>query len=136
MIWIVLVAIGVPLWLCALAIGTLVLRNRTLRARPGDVAVRVRAPGGKRWRRAHAVWVSDVLAWRGSPAAWADDLVHVGAVSIRPVRAEDGRSPNRLGDGALLVQLESVDGPVYEMACRREGAADLLGPFAARAEGV
>ena len=38
-IWIILAALGVPLWLCALAILALMYRNRALRQRPGDVPV-------------------------------------------------------------------------------------------------
>jgi hypothetical protein len=56
-------ALGVPLWLCALGILAMVLQNRKLRKRYGDVAVRVLRPGKKRWARDHAIWVSDVVAW-------------------------------------------------------------------------
>jgi hypothetical protein len=71
MIWAILVLLGVPLWLCAMGILALLLRNRGLRRRPGNVPVRVLRR--KRWSRGHGVWVSDVFAWRGSPAAWQED---------------------------------------------------------------
>jgi hypothetical protein len=38
MIWVILAAVGVPLWLIAIALITLLLRNRTLRHRPGNGA--------------------------------------------------------------------------------------------------
>ena len=69
MIWAILALLGVPLWLCALGILTAVVQNRKLRKRYGDIPVRVRRPGKKRWTRGHAIWVSDVFAWRGTPAA-------------------------------------------------------------------
>ena len=40
MIWVILAVLGVPLWLCALAIIAVVLRNRSLRKRAGDVPAR------------------------------------------------------------------------------------------------
>ena len=69
MIWAILALLGVPLWLCALGILTAVVQNRKLRKRYGDIPVGVRGPGKKRWTRGHAIWVSDVFAWRGTPAA-------------------------------------------------------------------
>ena len=51
MIWAVLVFLGVPLWLCAVGILTLVLRSRRLRARHGNVPVRVLRPGHTPWTR-------------------------------------------------------------------------------------
>jgi hypothetical protein len=72
MIWALLAALGVPLWLCGIAILTLVLRNRSLRKRPGNVAVRLHRPGSKRWTPGHAVWIHDVFAFRGTPAAWRE----------------------------------------------------------------
>ena len=84
MIWATLAAIG----LCALAILALVRRNRALRARPGNVPVRVHRPGKRRWARGHAVWVHDVFAVRSSPAAWKEELIWVSEVSLRAPLAE------------------------------------------------
>ena len=71
MIWAILALIGVPLWLCGAGLTILVVRNRALRKRPGNVQVRRRRQGKSRWVRGHGVWVHDVFAFRGSPAAWA-----------------------------------------------------------------
>jgi hypothetical protein len=68
-IWAILAFVGVPLWLCAIGILMLVFNNRKLRKRPGDIPVRILRPGKKRWTRGHAIWVSDVFAWRASSAA-------------------------------------------------------------------
>ena len=77
MIWALLVFVGVPLWLCAVGIFTVIYRNRALRKRRGDIPVRVLKRGKTRWVRGHGVWISDVFAWRGSPAAWSEGLLHV-----------------------------------------------------------
>ena len=89
MIWAILAAVGVPLWLCAIGILTLVFRNRGLRKRHGDIPVRIHRPGKKRWIRGHGLWVADVFAWRGSPAAWNEDLLAVKAATIRDANAEE-----------------------------------------------
>jgi hypothetical protein len=84
MIWALLAFLGVPLWLCAVGIYILISRNSALRKRPGNIPVRVLKPGKTRWTRGHAVWISDVFAWRGSPAAWNEGLLHVLAASVAP----------------------------------------------------
>ena len=45
MIWAILALLGVPLWLCALGILSLVMRNRQLPKRLGDMLVRVHGLG-------------------------------------------------------------------------------------------
>jgi hypothetical protein len=37
MIWAILVLLGVPLWLCALGILVILMRNRKLRKRHGNI---------------------------------------------------------------------------------------------------
>jgi hypothetical protein len=64
----------------------------SLRKRPGNIPVRLRAGGSHRWRPAHAVWVHDVLAFRASPAAWREALHWVTGAEVRRSecrRAED-----------------------------------------------
>ena len=129
MIWAILALLGVPLWLCALGILTLVLRNRKLRKRYGDIPVRVRRPGKKRWIRGHAVWVSDVFAWRGSPAAWNEDLLQVIRVTPRTPDSEERKKLHRLGDGFSIATLATAKGETLEVAARREEHKALSGPF-------
>ena len=109
MIWVILAVLGVPLWLCAAGLWVLVMRNRAIRHRPGNVKVRRRRSGKSRWTRGHGVWVHDVFAFRGSPAAWAESLIPVRDVVTTPwlvlglVRMPTGRftlsetSSNRVG---------------------------------------
>jgi hypothetical protein len=120
MIWIILAALGVPLWFCAIAIVTLVLRNRSLRKRGGDLPVRLRSAEGGRWHRGHALWCHDVLAFRSSPAGWKEELLWVDSVTARPAAEEDG--VHRLGDHAVVARLEIHDSEPVEIAVSAENA--------------
>lgn len=133
MIWALLALIGVPLWLCAVGILALVLRNRGLRKRPGSVPVRLREDGKGRWHPGHAVWVHDVLAFRGSPAAWKESLVQVDAATPY-VRAEgdEDKGIHRLGDDVVIATFTLVPHGRLQVAARRDHRDLLLGPFAAR----
>jgi hypothetical protein len=133
MIWAILALLGVPLWLCALAIFGLVLRNRSLRKRPGNIPVRVRRPGKQRWLRGHAVWISDVFAWRASPAAWSEGLVHVRSVFLHAPDAGLAKKLRRVGPDPVLATLSLAGGDSLDVAAAGEHRAALLGPFAATA---
>jgi hypothetical protein len=129
----ILIAIGVPLWFGALSVLILVLRNRSIRRRPGNVPVRVRRPGKKRWVPGHGLWVHDVFAFRGSPAAWKEGLVWVTDASARPASPDERKKLHRLGDAPVVATFTGKDGGGLELAARSEHRATLLGPFAANA---
>ena len=128
MIWAVLTFLGVPLWLCAIGVGVLVYHNRELRKRAGDIPVRVLRPGKKRWARAHAIWVSDVFAWRASPAGWSEHILKVTGVSPRVASPEEHKKLHRLADDPVVVSLALAEGTTLEVATTPEYASDLLGP--------
>ncbi len=134
MIWALLAFVGVPLWLCALGIFALVYRNRALRNRHGDIPVRVLRPGKTRWIRGHAVWVSDVFAWRGSPAAWNEYLELILGASLRDATTQERKRLNGLGDGSAVATLTTDDGVVLRVATTAEHRAQLLGPFVTTTE--
>jgi hypothetical protein len=129
-IWAVLILVGVPLWLCAMAILALVFRNRTLRRRDGDLPVRVRAAPDKRWRRGHALWIHDVFSFRGSPAAWNETLDWVSATSAHRATEKESKGLHRLGDHPVIVALHLAGGRTLEVAARAEDSMRLLGPLA------
>jgi hypothetical protein len=131
MIWALLAFVGVPLWLCGMGILALVYRNRALRRRHGDIPVRVLRPGKSRWTRGHAVWVSDVFAWRGSPAAWNEYLERIVGASVRKASSEDREALHRMGDDAVVASLTTDDGFLQKVATPGEHEAALTGPFAA-----
>lgn len=132
MVWALLAFLGVPLWLCAIAIVILVMRNRTLRKRPGDIPVRVLRPDATRWTRGHAVWVSDVFAWRASPASWHEHLEGVLAASVRPATEQEQRRLRGVGDRPVVATFTTDDGEVLQVASAGERRSDLEGPFRAR----
>ncbi len=134
MIWAILLAIGIPLWFCAVGILLVALRNRGLRRRPGNVPVRVRRPGKDRWVPGHGVWVHDVFAFRGSPAAWKEGLLWVTDAAVRPAGAAERDRLHRIGDAPVVATCELACGGSIELAARAEDADALLGPFAADAE--
>ena len=99
----------------------------------GTVAL-VRRPGKKRWTRGHAIWVSDVFAWRGSPAAWNEELLWVSDLTRRAADPEERKKLHRLGDEPAIATLVAADGETVEVAAVPEQASALLGPFARVAE--
>ncbi len=130
MIWAVLLFLGVPLWLCAAGILAILYRNRSLRKRANNVPVRVLRPGKSRWTRAHAIWISNVFAWRASPAAWIEDLSEITALSVRPATTDEKGHLHRLDDLPIVATLQLADGTELAVATRHELRDDLLGPFA------
>jgi hypothetical protein len=130
-IWAILVWVGVPLWLCAVGIGVLVFRSRRLRSRPGDIPVRVLPAGRTRWIRGHAIWVSDVFAWRGSPASWTEALMQVTALRDRPASPAEMAKLHRMGGDLGVVELSGPDGETVTVVAAGTDRAALLGPFTA-----
>lgn len=129
MVWAILVLLGVPLWLCAAGIIITLVRNRSLRKRHGDIPVRVKRSGKTRWTRGHAVWISDVFAWRGSPAAWNEDIVQVTGVTVRKPSNDERHKLRRLGDGVQIAALSNTDGEPLEVAIGHGQQTALAGPF-------
>ncbi|MBG6225319.1 hypothetical protein IWX63_001891 [Arthrobacter sp. CAN_A2] len=134
MIWALLAFLGVPLWLCALGLFTVIYRNRALRRRRGNIPVRVLRSGKTRWVRGHAVWISDVFAWRGSPAAWTEGLVQVLTVSVAPADPEQRKHLRGLGGDPLIATMTVASAASDEPATLMVAVADVdraavLGPF-------
>ena len=125
-----LVVIGIPLWLIALGITALVVRNRALRQRPGNVPVRLRPQGKKRWHAGHGVWVHDVFAFRGSPASWKEALVWAAGAASRPATEDEKKHLHRIGDDPVVVTLALHPTGAIQVAARAEHAAVLVAPFA------
>ena len=118
MVWAILFLLGIPLWFIAVGIAVTLMRNRKLRARFGNIPARVKRPGKTRWTRGHAIWISDVFAFRGSPAAWSEDIVQVRAVELRDPSDEERHKLRRLGDDLLIATLSIADGGPFEVAAR------------------
>ena len=130
MIWAILAAVGVPLWLCAAGILTLVARNRTLRKRPDNIPVRMLRPGQRRWRPGHGIWVHDVFLFRASPAAWSEAVLWAQDASARAANGDERGQLHRVGDEPLVATLTLDDGQMIKLATSGDREAALLGPFA------
>jgi hypothetical protein len=76
-----------------MAMLALVLRTRVLRQHSGNMPVRVLRPGKTRWMRGHAPSVSEVVTWRGSPAAWKGELAPIGALTVRDTDPVEKSTP-------------------------------------------
>jgi hypothetical protein len=140
MIWAILVLLGVPLWLVASGILVLLLRARQLRHRPANVGVRVHDPDkapAKGWKKGNALWVRDVFAFRGWPAAWSETLAGVSAATSRAPTDVEAHALRHL-DAPVIAVLTLDDGEVLEVAAAGESLELLLGPYAesAASEGV
>ena len=126
-------ALGVPLWLCAAAILVVLLRNRALRKRPGNVPVRIRRQGRKWWSPGHAVWIHDVFAFRGLAAAWKEALIWAGSASSRPAASEERRKLHRIGRSRHR-PTHASGRLAIDVAARADREQDLFGPFAGAGE--
>jgi hypothetical protein len=72
------------------------------------------------------VWVSDVFAWRESPAAWSEEVVQVDSVFLH---APDAEQLNSLGDDIVIAGLSLTGGSSIDVATLDEHRAASLGPF-------
>ena len=129
MIWAILAILGVPLWVIAGGIAYMVLLNRHLRHRKGDMPVRARYASGRRWRRGHAVWVGDVFAYRSSPSSWNESLDRVRSATLRELTAEEAHALRRVDDPVVVVL--TADDHTIEVAAAGPKKDALLGPFTA-----
>ncbi len=127
-IWIILAALGVPLWLCALGILALVFRNRSLRKRAADIPMRLRVDAKGRWHRGHGLWVHDVLGFRGSPAAWNEALLWAASGTTRELTSEEAHKFRRL-DQPVAAIFTAADGHGFEAVTARQHLLLLLGKF-------
>jgi hypothetical protein len=126
-IWIILAFLGVPLWLCVGGIVYLLLLNRRLRKRQGDISVRVRHAPGERWGRGHAIWVGDVFAFRSSPSGWSESLDLIRSARPRELTADDAHHLRHVEDP--IVALLSGDDRTIEVASAGSQKDAVLGPF-------
>src|SRR5262245_16858676 len=106
----------------------MVLRNRWLRRRVGDMPIRFRPEGSNRWRHGRAIWISDVFAWRRSPAGWREHIHQV--IGCRLISQEvEGLIPVQLGKSPFVARLWFAEGGTMDIAGRAELETLLLGPY-------
>jgi hypothetical protein len=138
MVWIVLAALGVPVWLLVGVLVAGLWSRRAFKRSPGVFPAKVRvaaghlAGHGTSWARqtAYARWVHDVL------------LVHRGLALVRntalPVTSAEGplapSAPGEitgLGPTPVMLSLILDNGTTVQLAGRAEDREALVGPYAA-----
>jgi uncharacterized membrane protein (UPF0136 family) len=138
MVWIILAALGVPIWLVVgMLVGALLVRRR-VRHLPGVFKAKLRLEAGDaggrkpKWGRAYALWVHDVLLVFGGVALVRTRPLPVAEVlqEPQPVPADEVK---KLGDSPQAIRLRLDNGAVVAIAF---AAADVQkafpGPIAAR----
>jgi hypothetical protein len=133
---VILAALGVPLWLCTIAILTLLSRNRAIRHRPGNTPVRIHRTGSKRWTRGHAVWAHDVFAFRGSPAAWTEELQWISELQPRPATEAELHKLRRLDEPVVATFTSYDTSRTFEVATPASHRLFLLGPLATASDAM
>lgn len=136
MIWAILVFLGIPLWLIALALFTLIRTRSRIGSIPGSVRCKVRSsapiPGmHDEYTRytSTAYWVHDVLIVHGGTFLIQTLPLGVARCSAGPQPAEANPRIKKL-DSPVTVRLTLDSGADVELACDAADATRLLGPFA------
>lgn len=136
MIWAILVFLGIPLWLIALALFMLIRTRSKIGSIPGSVHCKVRTsapiPGlhddfARYTSTAH--WVHDVLIVHGGTFLIQTLPLGVARCSAGPQPAEANPRIKKL-DTAVTTRFTLDSGAEVEIACASTDAERLLGPFA------
>jgi len=136
-IWIILAALGIPIWFVLGALGASLLSRRSFKRRDGVFPVKLRVVSGEvatlknSWPRrpGYARWVHDVLLVQHGLALLRTEAMAVAAVTHTgsPRGADDIRG---LGDSPLVVTLELDGGASVELAASSDDRGTMVGPFA------
>jgi len=136
MIWAILVFLGIPLWLIAMALFILLRTRSKVGSIPGSVHCKVRSSApipGLREDYARFVssahWVHDVLIVHNGTFLIQTLPLGVTGCSARPQPAEEHSRLKRLAEPVTL-RLTLDSGAEVELACAAVDADRLLGPFA------
>jgi hypothetical protein len=128
MIVAILIAAGIPLWICAVGIRTLLARGRALLKRPGQCARTCPTPGETRWSRGRGVWVHDVFAFRGLPAFWMEVIAWATDASPRAATEQERKKLRKLGDEPIVVTLMLSDGDAKDVAAPKDTGPSCSAP--------
>lgn len=131
MIWILLAALGVSLWVIAAGILFVAWSRRRLRQTPGVFACHVRPAGPAEtsdgWPRSkrYAYWVHDVLLVHRGPALLRYDALAVANV-VGPSAATTAKG---LGDQPMWLRLHLDDGRLLDVVAHDHDLSTATGPF-------
>jgi hypothetical protein len=138
MIWILLAALGVPLWLVIGALIAALLARRAFKHAPDVFAAKLRAVSGDAaglkgsWSRlpVYARWVHDVLLVHQGLALVRSRALPVATMtSLMTIDGPD--APKRLGPHLTVLTLVLDNGATVELAAPADARVLMVGPFAA-----
>jgi hypothetical protein len=136
-IWILLAALGIPVWMLVGALAATLLSRRAFKRQPGVFRVKLRSVSGDaaglkdRWPRrpSYARWVHDVLlVQRGLALIRTEALPTVDAQGSIASRSAD--EIHGLGDNPLVLTLVVDGGASVELAAEAGARATMVGPHA------
>jgi hypothetical protein len=134
-----LIFVGIPLWLIAIALLLVLRQRRRVAKRPGTFDAKIRATSGTvegtgaKWSSGTAWWVSNVLVLAGGPARTRYTLLPVSRAmpeAIHPARPEEVK---RMGDAPAIVPFLLDPSGAIEVAVRSGDVDRALGPFVDKA---
>lgn len=137
MIWILLAALGVPVWLVVGALAAAILSRRAFKRDPGVFPAKLRVVSGRSvglgssWQRmpVYVRWVHDVLIVHQGVALVRNRALPVARItgSLVPGSPEDVK---RLGPQPILMTLVLDDGATVECVAPADARDLMVGPFA------
>jgi hypothetical protein len=137
MIWIILAALGIPIWFVLGGLAATLVSRRSFKQRRGVFPVKLRVVSGEvstlkdSWPRrpGYARWVHDVLLVQHGLALLRTEALGVAGVrqTASSLSTDD---VGGLGDAPLVMTLELDGGATIELAASSDARETMMGPFA------
>jgi hypothetical protein len=135
MIWIILAALGIPIWLVLGGLAATLMSRRSLKRRDGVFPAKLRVVSGEvstlkdSWPRrpAYARWVHDVLLVQHGLALVRTEAYPVAALSVSSTSQDD--EIRGIGDAPIVMTLELDSGSSIELAAPSNVRNTVIGPF-------
>src|SRR5262245_7179452 len=121
------IAVAVLFGMCVGLAACAVESGERFQRRDGAIRVLRRRGTDARWRRGHAIWVADVLAYRSGPFGLTETLDWILSARLRDLTLEELARAGAL-DGRVVAVFTVPEG-TFELAAAPSAAAALLGPF-------
>ena len=137
MVWILLAALGVPVWIVVGVLAAGLWSRRAFKRSAGAFPAKLRAvagevPGGKTsWPRsaAHARWVHDVLLVHRGFALVRSEALPVESAAGSLVKGDPGEITG-LGRSPVVLALTLDGGATLELAGPSQDSDAVVGPYA------
>ena len=130
-----LIVLGIPLWLIAIALVLVVRQRRRVTKRAGTFDAKIRATSdaaggiGAKWSSGTAWWVSNVLVLAGGPARTRYTLLPVSRAMPETIHPAQPDEVKRMGDAPIIVPFLLDPSGAIEVAVRNGDEYRALAPF-------